>query len=488
MAEIQQSSSDDAAMPDASQSPSQTPPPLSSPHHNVVPIAVSQSHSQDSQPPATPINEYETLYTLFRTCDRSPPTDSEGFNLDIVKKQAEDYGQTWEDLDPTQKCLFAFLSMRNQVKILFKMNNNNIDAVKENVILALDPDSHERSKLEAFIRRGGDQKGSNCHQLYQNFTDNNAALTAAIKIGYSLFNEMTEGNRILRPIFRFQTANSVVCFLICAANAISYTMELRFQSSTQQKAFHQYGFNIGRYMRNKLSDDGIYNCVFAKRGGGYPVKILEDLLTHNTCDNAGKEITVEVDPSFFDIKYSISPMAVFEYIKMRLQKYGPIMFTNFRTFPAFADDQETLFCGDWSNIQNRYVPDMFHAILITGVHLLSDERYGGVLFEVQDSLPGRPFLYLGFDLLKSMGEPEMCQINEGVAFAGAQLEYAFNDDTDRQASYISGNQSPMFGQEEQKLTISTDYVHVRKQLNFTFDTRPDWVTTESPDRDYAILT
>ena len=84
MAEIQQSSSDDAAMPDASQSPSQTPPPLSSPHHNVVPIAVSQSHSQDSQPPATPINEYETLYTLFRTCDRSPPTDSEGFNLDIV--------------------------------------------------------------------------------------------------------------------------------------------------------------------------------------------------------------------------------------------------------------------------------------------------------------------------------------------------------------------------------------------------------------------
>jgi len=131
---------------------------------------------------------------------------------------------------------------------------------------------------------------------------------------------------------------------------------------------------------------------------------------------------------------------------------------------------------------------MFHAILITGVHLLSDERYGGVLFEVQDSLPGRPFLYLGFDLLKSMGEPEMYQINEGVAFAGAQLEYAFNDDTDRQASYISGNQSPMFGQEEQKLTISTDYVHVRKQLNFTFDTRPDWVTTESPDRDYAILT
>ena len=122
---------------------------------------------------------------------------------------------------------------------------------------------------------------------------------------------MTEGNNILQPIFRFQTQNSVVCFLICAANAISYTMELRYQTSPQE-AFQQYSINIDRYMRNKLSNDGIYECVFAKCGGGYPVNILEDLLTHGNLHNAGKQLTVKVDAFCFE-REAINPITVFQY-------------------------------------------------------------------------------------------------------------------------------------------------------------------------------
>jgi len=117
-----------------------------------------------------------------------------------------------------------------------------------------------------------------------------------------------------------------------------------------------------------------------------------------------------------------------------------------------------------------------------------DETYGGgVLFEVQDSLQGRPFLYLGFDLLKSMGDLEMRQIQNGVAFSGTPPAYEFNDDDNRQASYLSGNQSPpVSGQQEQLITLSEN--NVRKQLVIAFDTSLDWVSPGSPDRSYAILT
>mmetsp|Transcript_1654 Transcript_1654/g.1850 ORF Transcript_1654/g.1850 Transcript_1654/m.1850 type:complete len:253 (-) Transcript_1654:194-952(-) len=186
--------------------------------------------------------------------------------------------------------------LKNQFLILLNENNKDTSVVKKKVSMALDPATPQRSKLEAFIRRGGDQPDkTSCDRLYQDFIKSDEELD--VKETYSIFNAMTEGNHVLQPIFRYQTENSVVCFLICAANAISYTMELRSQSNAQE-SFQQYSINIGRYMRNNLSDKDIYRCVFAERGGGYPLNILEELLTATR--NGIVNPTNTVDASFVD--------------------------------------------------------------------------------------------------------------------------------------------------------------------------------------------
>jgi len=483
MPEIQRSSSDDSdvVMTNACLSPSPEPPSHSR-NQYVVPLAASQSKSQESQLPVTP-TKYETFITLFTNCC-TPPTNNSECGLEYVKEEAEYWGQTWENLDGTQKCLFGFLCLKNQFLILLNENNKDTNVVKKKVSMALDPATPQRSKLEAFIRRGGDQPDkTSCDRLYQDFIKSDEELD--VKETYSIFNAMTEGNHVLQPIFRYQTENSVVCFLICAANAISYTMELRSQSNAQE-SFQQYSINIGRYMRNNLSDKDIYRCVFAERGGGYPLNILEELLTATR--NGIVNPTNTVDTSFVDDDDDDLSSEVFIYFKRRLKRYGPIMLTNFRTFPDFANAEKTLFSGDWNVLLGKDYTETLHAILITGVRAVPNESHGGVLFEVQDSLQKRPFLYLGLDLLKSMGKLSMHQIEKGVAFSGAQLAFANNEEDTREVSYMSGNQSPVSGQEEQKLSLSKDDGNVRKQISYFFDDRFDWITAESPNRINGIWT
>ena len=461
------------------------------PSFNVPSQALFGSYCHDSQTPVNLTNENETLEDLIRYSGLSSQTNSDSIDLNSVKNKAELIGIPWDRLNDAQKCLFVFLCLRKQIPILYEMKNGNDDAVFEAVRLALNPKTPEYSKLEAFIRKGGDQKGTNCNELYQNFRRKHAGLVGAENNGYSIFNARTErGHDVLRPLFRFQTQNSVVCFLICAANAISYTMELR-NASKPQEAFQQYSINIGRYMRNKLSNDHIYGCVFSERGGGYPQDILEDLLTHVTFANTNKQRTEEVDTDLFmrpDSPLANFPLGVFKFFKMKLEKYGPIMLSNFCTFPAFANNQETLFWGDWNDFDKFDGPQIYHAILITGVYKISDEVHGGVLFEAQDSLPGRPFLYLGYDLLKSMGFPIMHLIKDGVAFSGTPPAYAYDVEDTPQESYVSGNQSPVSGREEQQLTLSKGIVSVRKKLDFTFDTSLDWVGLDGFDRNDSIFT
>jgi hypothetical protein len=65
---------------------------------------------------------------------------------------------------------------------------------------------------------------------------------------------------------------------------------------------------------------------------------------------------------------------------------------------------------------------LMHALLVVGVHLTDDGSSGGVEFWAQDSMLGRPFIVLGWDLLKSMGVKSMRHIMEGSTFLGTTDE------------------------------------------------------------------
>jgi hypothetical protein len=52
---------------------------------------------------------------------------------------------------------------------------------------------------------------------------------------------------------------------------------------------------------------------------------------------------------------------------------------------------------------------------------------GGIQFLVQDSLPGRPFVGIGIDLLQSMGVKNLVGIEAGVVFHGTTNDNSLDE-------------------------------------------------------------
>lgn len=183
-----------------------------------------------------------------------------------------------------------------------------------------------------------------------------------------------------------------------------------------------HGINVGPYMRGCLSEEAVHRMVFGG-GGGFPVNVLEDILTHCPCTATSGDRT---KTAWLDLWPTENAQSVFSKFKNQLVNAGAVLVEGFRPFPTYQDLSNTLFHGDWEDVKGTVEGPLLHAVLIVGVRLLEDSSMGGVQFLIQDSLPKRPFFAIGLDLLRSM-KPSFRYIKAGVMFDGTELNAGFDN-------------------------------------------------------------
>jgi len=397
-------------------------------------LALSSSLSTASvtvQCTSTPKAEIITLASIFLEAGLSPPAKSYKEPLNGIIAIANrvlklaNKGR-WAELTDYERVLFAFLIWKEQYTILQEKGHNEVVAAKM-MVDALNPASDAYKAAEPFIQKGGDKDTDDDGNYYTQFLkkhpewrDDENAL--------SIFTMTTDFGGQMLPFIRFQTNSSMVCFLISAANAILYYMILT-TGTKRDEAVVQYGLNIGRFMRNNFTNEQVYEMVF-HRNGGYPQQILESLLVHSTNKlHPHKPKTSEYHLETMYLQGDVrATAAVFFAVSAHLVTYGPLLVCDFRTFPKYTDTSITTFHGEWHDWKDPDAEkDVYHALLITGVRRTKDGSMGGAVFQMQDSLPGRPFVNIGLDLIRSMGVDDVVQINKGVVFQGTSAENCFDD-------------------------------------------------------------
>ena len=208
----------------------------------------------------------------------------------------------------------------------------------------------------------------------------------------------------------------MICFIISAAQVLLYCMMQRTGEDLEAGVKH-WGINIGRYMRNNLTDEQVYRTIFLE-DGGYPQRILETLLTHcvvhhlDACAQRSRKIDIEEDDEE-------GSRALAKSIQKQLKKRGALLVCGLRTFPDFEDPNKTEFVGDWNKLKADPACTSRHAAVIVGVMPTGDDNLmGGIKFLLQDTLPGRPFVSMGIDLLRSMGIKDLEGVEEDASFLG----------------------------------------------------------------------
>jgi len=381
-------------------------------------------------PPATPIQQ-ETLADFFNRNKYSPPSKSEDAVLDKIIVIAETIlsERDWNSLELDKKVQLAFLIFKNQIEWVRQNYPNNWD---KKMMEAMQSGSVMNNAIQSFIRPGGDRKSpdSGHYQLFLRKSDTQWCDTDTDNGIFSIFAYTNDFKNQLLPFVRLQTIESIVCWCLSACNAILYFMQIT-TGTNHEEAIRQYGINLGRFMRNNFTEEEIFRTIF-NQNGGYPQDFLERLLSSNT-------VTGKVMP--VDIFMAGGPAYVFTHVVLLLKKSGSIVVSNFRVFPGYYENlEQTQFCGDWNDLKGLN-ENGHHSFLITGVHKTTDGSCGGIIFQVQDTLPGRPFVNIGLDLLHSMNVTYN-RINEtcDVVFKGTSNENCF-DDLDLYATPTSGSVS-----------------------------------------------
>ena len=370
------------------------------------------------------------LASLFDNAGYSPPAKSDACPLGDIETKANeilahlpDGPIQWEQLNGTQQVGVAFLIFKNQHDFL-QVENSQPEVAKQimNKVAGLhSPDSY--SALSAFLRPGGDDaksdpEGPNPRRDYWGeFLETHPEwVKDTDDFTFTIFthNGMSE-NRVEKPFVRFQdTSSTMVCYIVSAAQVLLYYMMLKTGSDLAE-GIETWGINVGRFMRNNLSDEQIFRTIFLA-DGGYPQNILNTLLTHATIphpeSHAAKTRKERIT--------SEESIGVFYGIEGALKEVGPLIVCGLRPFPAYMDPTITEYSGDWETLKdpNPNPSTGFHACVVVGVKRTRNEEMGGVKFLVQDSLPGRPFVSIGLDLLRSMGIKSFESIEKGVDFLG----------------------------------------------------------------------
>jgi hypothetical protein len=165
-------------------------------------------------------------------------------------------------------------------------------------------------------------------------------------------------------------------------------------------------------MRNQFSDQEIFDNIFLG-AGGYPLDNLVRLL--KPCNPLKNNHDLVKELSFEDCVFGVR--AVFELIKVYIRQYGALVIERFKMYPEFvADNNQLIFDGDWNDKEQFSTGDMpvvHHALLVVGASLTDS---GSLKLLVQTSFKHKPFVTLGYDLLRSMGVNRLLAVQPGLSF------------------------------------------------------------------------
>jgi hypothetical protein len=358
----------------------------------------------------------QTLEEFYSVLGLSPPTNANKILMSDIRNAANSHlpliGTRWIALDEYTQAKIAFLLLRNQPSLLQKFGYN----VAELLWRALDVNTPCGRRLEAFVQKGGDRSfataaAADIPDFFGSFLVQFPKWNNPEKAP-TIFNQLQLCCE--KPVFGFQEETPSVCSLDSMINLIRYSIRLQ-SGSKDTEAVDLNALNVGRFMRNKLSDKEIFDNIYLGVGS-HPDKTLERLLRQF---NAGKSSHGPLT----DIIHLGSDVNVFEVIKAGIMKYGALVIERFKVWPEFlADSDQLVFGGDW-NEKNHIVTSKMrqdsvnHAYLVLGASLTGSEEMGGIELLVQTSYDDKPFVIVGYDLLLSMGVNKLLAICPGLHFS-----------------------------------------------------------------------
>ncbi|CAB9515895.1 expressed unknown protein [Seminavis robusta] len=171
----------------------------------------------------------------------------------------------------------------------------------------------------------------------------------------------------------------------------------------------------------------------------------------------------------FSLMKNLKPDTICDYIKNSINETGPLLVEGFRPFDDYLNTSTLFFDGDYHKKKvSANLLDARHAFLIVGVTQSKDDEFGGVAFMVQDSLEGRPFVTIGWDLLSSMDGTKFRHIELGVVFARTTFEQQL-DDANSETTTKSGGSAAGTMDGTPEATDASDQGEGKPY------TKPDWL-------------
>ena len=359
--------------------------------------------------PTTPL---KTVRDLFEQNQYAPPqaTLSERPIDEIAAEwncHAND--REWNTLNEIEKVKAAFLLIKKQHELIQKDPNCNIQNLIEAV---MDPESAFGKRLEAFVRKGGDETVSSDSvgaSAYADFLQRHPEWgTEKSETKVTIFDEG------VKPFLRYQQEDSTICYAVVVANAIYYLGELqRKKKSTgsmddvpgkEPKYKH---INVSRYMRNRFAPEEIFSNIF-RGDGGHLKPHVKRLLKEQ---NPDKKVVHE-----FQIVCG-KVHTLFDIFSDALQTNGALMIEGLKVTQELVNSDELLFRAPWQADQSAQSLNPNHAVLVVGVRLVNED----IEFLIQNSWEHKPFFVVSLTTLKSMGIPRLYGIEETVCFSPCEL-------------------------------------------------------------------
>jgi hypothetical protein len=360
-------------------------------------------------------NNAKTLEEFYAVLFFSSPTNANEILMSDIRKAANLHlpliGKTWIALDEYKQAKIAFLLLRNQPSLLQKVGFS----VAEGLWKALDVNTPSGQRLEAFVRKGGDCSfatatadipdffGSFLVQFPKWNNPENAP---------TIFNQ--QQFRCEKPVFRFQEETSSVCSMVSIMNLINYSM-CRQPDTKDTEGVDRNALNVGQFMRNKFSDQEIFDNIYLGVGS-HPDRILERLLRQFNVGKSSRDLLT-------DIIHLGGEVSDFEVIKAGIRKYGALLIERFKVWPDFvADSDQFVFGGDWNEREHFPTSKLHqdrvnHSFIVVGASLTGSEEMGGIELLVQTSFEKKTFVIIGYDLLLSMGVNQLLAIRPGLNFS-----------------------------------------------------------------------
>ena len=410
-------------------------------------ISISTSLSDDSQSQIyTPRSNGTAEATLGSLFDKdhhcSPPKASFDVTVSVLKGYLDQHGITFNSFTPSQQRALAYMygkglaeesedafqrdaKKRNEPKNDEKLKKAQINFVKEELMLGINPKSEVGKRLAAIMEKEGDIFSETIPDSVQHYNQFLAAcpssgwnekfrppdkrecmgLSPRSKLPipcslvlrlFSVFTRCGKKNKLivnlldeniddqikLIPFYRVQ--HSGLCYLHASVMLKYYLVGTRYPNVGKQM------INIAVYIRQNFSSPELYVHVFGKSGGS-STDMLKKLLATNDSGIITLANSYLQDESQWKQR--------FKDIMLLLEDYGPGLVSSFMVTNTFKDVSISSHQGPIPDI-NEDSKGCKHAMIVVGARL--DNQNNG-WFLLQNWWSKKQFVEVDFKWLKSSG-------------------------------------------------------------------------------------